>query len=603
MSGARLLALLLVLVGNSSITFCQVPVQNAQPPDSAAPLNLGKFSVWVSYRGFTGGHPSLLAGVPGGPLGTYPIRATGVLYTSSFLWGGYVYDGQMTNTIRVNGGTYRSGFQPGVMLPRGIAQNPTDPSVRVYRIRADYATADLRSDAADVFRKPIGSVTDEEIDQVRARYAKDWDEWPWRLGAPFYDRNSNGVRDGGEEPGLAGADMVVWYAMNDLDPTASMNLYYAPPTGIEIQTTLWAYKAESHVLANAIFERHRLIYKGISQTSAGARIDSMYLTKFVDPDLGDAGDDLLGSDSLLQLGYVYNGNFRDLEFSSHSIAVPPAVGYTLLQGPVVAASPDESAIFDFHTRPGRRNLRASSMMAKFTGSAFVEPMYSEAGGRQMYLWMQGFLPNTYGPPTPFRNPDGTPTKWCFSGDPRSGRGAIDGLGTSTWSLIYGDRRFLLSTGPFTMALGDTQEVVWALVGADGGDRLGNTYYLKWFTKYLRDYYPDLEALRTFAAEAPAKEQPVPVEFRLEQNYPNPFNPTTTIGYSIAGFRDQASGFSRVRLVVCDLLGREVAVLVDEQQAPGAYSVTLSASGLSSGMYFYRLQADPYTQTRKMMIIR
>jgi hypothetical protein len=154
-----------------------------------------------------------------------------------------------------------------------------------------------------------------------------------------------------------------------------------------------------------------------------------------------------------------------------------------------------------------------------------------------------------------------------------------------------------------MALGDTQEVVWALVGADGQDRLGNTYYLKWFTKYLQEFYPDLEALKSFAAESPADAPVEPLEFRLEQNFPNPFNPTTTIHYSIAGFRGQASGVSQVRLAVYDLLGREVALLVDGQQAPGEYSVKFSASGLASGMYFYRLQAGHYMQVRKMMIVR
>jgi hypothetical protein len=94
---------------------------------------------------------------------------------------------------------------------------------------------------------------------------------------------------------------------------------------------------------------------------------------------------------------------------------------------------------------------------------------------------------------------------------------------------------------------------------------------------------------------------VPRNFVLWQNHPNPFNPTTEIG--IAGVGDQASGANHVRLVVYDLLGREVAVLVDEGQSPGSYRVTFDASSLPSGVYFYRLTAGNFVQTRRMILVR
>jgi len=76
---------------------------------------------------------------------------------------------------------------------------------------------------------------------------------------------------------------------------------------------------------------------------------------------------------------------------------------------------------------------------------------------------------------------------------------------------------------------------------------------------------------------------LPTIIRLEQNYPNPFNPITTIQFSIPN-----PAF--VTLKVYDLLGREVCVLVNEKKAPGSYEVTFDGTGLSSGVYFYRLQA-------------
>jgi photosystem II stability/assembly factor-like uncharacterized protein len=103
---------------------------------------------------------------------------------------------------------------------------------------------------------------------------------------------------------------------------------------------------------------------------------------------------------------------------------------------------------------------------------------------------------------------------------------------------------------------------------------------------------------------------VPGGFVLEQNFPNPFNPVTTLVYAVAGSgrnaavgRESGAGESRVRLAVYDLLGREVAVLVDGKTAPGIYSVTFDAGALASGVYVYRLVAGPYVASRKMILTR
>ncbi len=102
-------------------------------------------------------------------------------------------------------------------------------------------------------------------------------------------------------------------------------------------------------------------------------------------------------------------------------------------------------------------------------------------------------------------------------------------------------------------------------------------------------------------------EPLPAEFGLGQNYPNPFNPVTTIRFSIGGDRT-ASGGGGVRsrtasLVVYDLLGREVAVLVNDLRPAGEYTVTFDGSKLSSGSYFYRLQANGRVETKKLLLLR
>jgi len=85
-------------------------------------------------------------------------------------------------------------------------------------------------------------------------------------------------------------------------------------------------------------------------------------------------------------------------------------------------------------------------------------------------------------------------------------------------------------------------------------------------------------------------------FVLEQNYPNPFNPSTRIGYQIA--KDDF-----VTLKVYDIIGNEVATLVNSQQPAGKYSVDFNAAKLPSGIYLYRLQAGNYIQTRKMTLVK
>jgi hypothetical protein len=96
---------------------------------------------------------------------------------------------------------------------------------------------------------------------------------------------------------------------------------------------------------------------------------------------------------------------------------------------------------------------------------------------------------------------------------------------------------------------------------------------------------------------------LPKRFALEQNYPNPFNPTTVIRFQIPEVGGQKSEVSRVALKVFDVLGREVAKLVDENLNPGTYETTFNANGLASGIYYYRLQTDGFVETKKMLLLR
>ncbi len=94
----------------------------------------------------------------------------------------------------------------------------------------------------------------------------------------------------------------------------------------------------------------------------------------------------------------------------------------------------------------------------------------------------------------------------------------------------------------------------------------------------------------------------PLDYSLEQNYPNPFNPSTTITYRV-GMDGHSSTPAFVVLTVYDLMGKEVATLVNEEQAAGTYSVKFDASQLTSGLYLYRLRTGAFAVTRKMLLLR
>ncbi len=103
---------------------------------------------------------------------------------------------------------------------------------------------------------------------------------------------------------------------------------------------------------------------------------------------------------------------------------------------------------------------------------------------------------------------------------------------------------------------------------------------------------------------------VPVSFELYQNYPNPFNPTTKIKFSIINpaqtdinFPPSAESVSEVKLIIYDILGREIAVLVNEQLKPGTYEALWNGENYPSGIYFYSLISNGYSEAKKMILIK
>ncbi len=104
------------------------------------------------------------------------------------------------------------------------------------------------------------------------------------------------------------------------------------------------------------------------------------------------------------------------------------------------------------------------------------------------------------------------------------------------------------------------------------------------------------ALRGQTVTAVESKDNIPSDFVLGQNYPNPFNPTTTIKYQL-----REDGF--VTIKVFNVLGKEIAILVNREQSAGNQEVKFDGSKLASGIYFYRMQSGSFSQTKKLIILK
>jgi hypothetical protein len=185
-------------------------------------------------------------------------------------------------------------------------------------------------------------------------------------------------------------------------------------------------------------------------------------------------------------------------------------------------------------------------------------------------------------------------------------GGINGtaVGTAALAISQGTSSYIQFNAPFvyhTNDIPDTCVLQFQIVGpVTGPDYHLGSYFL-------------LDDL-AFAgiSEVSGQEGAEPSLFQLSQNYPNPFNPSTTINFSVPSGRDlvrEADGqFSTVNrqltiLKVYDVLGREVTTLLNEERPAGAYTIRWDASGVSSGVYFYRLTAGSFVQTKRMLLLR
>jgi hypothetical protein len=300
----------------------------------------------------------------------------------------------------------------------------------------------------------------------------DFQNWPADLGAPWVDNDGDGVYTpmpaGADHPEFIG-DQVIWWVMNDGD-LAQHSIFNTLPVGIEMQVTIWGYNRPD-AFGDMMFVKALIINKG------GSDVTETIIGLWSDPDLGYAGDDFVGCDTTLSLGYCYNDG-ADADYGTAA----PAIGYDFFQGPIVPSVGDTAFALG-RSIPDFKNLGMSSFTKYING----DPVYADPNDAiEAYNYMSGYLRN--GQPY-INSATGEPGMFVHPDDPNDNTDANDDVWVDSDDHASGDRRFLMNAGPFTLKARsdvdedngaglDSQEVVFGILIAQGADHLSSVTLLK-----------------------------------------------------------------------------------------------------------------------------
>ena len=419
--------------------------------------------------------------------------------------------------------------------------------------------------------------------------------WPWQLGAPVVDGDGNPNNynlKGGDLPELLG-DQRLWWIMNDRGNTHEATS--SEPIGLEVHASAHAFDHPGFV-ANSTFYSYKLINKNKE------RFEDAFFGFFKDGEVGNFDDDYVGSDSLLHLGYAYNADDDDEGRAGYGQA-PPAVGITFL-GATLAPKDNVDNDRDGLVDEADEKIGAYGMLAFYGGGAsngdpvtgsdyynYLQSRYKD--GDALY---QGYTGRNW---TEFIDDDDLPlivTRFSYAGDPTT-KGFwtefnIDNKGSP---LPPANRRSVTSSGPYSIASRDTAEVRLAIVWSRGRNNLDSVTELKKDVKAIHNFADFFFSPRSYD-KTPGHEVTPRFSLGFDQNFPNPFTQSTTLRYSLPQTM-------QVRLAVYDMLGREVALLVDAHQEAGIYTTEFDAGNLPAGIYLARIELDFLRFTKRMVLVR
>jgi len=526
------------------------------------------------------------------------IRTDGILnydkVTLPYFTGGFIWP--VGSTVRTSM-IFASGIWIGakVILPG----NQKDLRVAASFYNSHYTQGNIPINGSvpplsvcndSAFNGYLVSTTDQSLVNGGVRYKNaggrtftfvytSWAAWPVNLGAPFVevnglpgyqpgwnsDRPSNGVNDSRPD------NMIFSVFMDYTNCTGNPHVSELSlpggslPLGAEIHQIAYSY------LLPGMLNSYLVTYKIINKS--GRNWDSTYVSLVNDCDVGDAADDLVGCDSILNLAYTCNSDNEDPVYGT----APPAVGYKVIQGPVVYTGINsDTAKLPCYAKPRYK------MMFMTVHNRFVSGGNECTGDPEHYTNAYNFM----------RGKDGCGRNIYDSVTGRFTQYVFNSNSCQSPDPFAGDKRNLISSGPFTMASGDTQVVTYAYDCERGSSHIQSVCSVKESLVRMVGFYYDCSG--TIGIEPVGIT--IPQNYSLEQNYPNPFNPETLIKFSIP-----EGNFTSLRIY--DILGKEVAVLVNEELAAGSYKITYTAADLPSGIYLYLLSSGSFVEAKKMILIK
>lgn len=478
----------------------------------------------------------------GGPATGYVVPAGSGLspfYQVSLWVGGFAGNG-----LRFSGTDYGPyEFWPGPLGADGRPVNPDDCSAydRVYKV----------------------SRSDIEAYEGGGAPATDLAEWPVNLGAPVIDGDGTAGNYDlavGDRPNLQGSDQTLWWVMNDVGNTHRWNGTLLG-VGLEVRVQAWAFYDPSRAyLHNTTYYRYTLVYRGtepLQQTLVGL---------WMDPDVGGAGDDVIGSDPDRNLAYAYNGS--DTDEGGYG-ALPAAVGVVVRDGLDGTNGQDtglNSVVYYRGTRPEQGDLRPQTRGM-------------DAYNYMRARWLDG-TPFTYGGDA---YATGSPTRYVFPEPPPNFWSEYNG---GAGANPPGDRVQILSTGPGTLTPEASYDIELAIVWARATTP-GPGAAIEAVTRLLAAV--DGRDLGT------AIDDPVAAGAALAVA-PNPVRSEGSVTLTL-----DAPGV--VSVAVLDVLGREVARLWDGPLAAGPHRLAVDAARLPAGVYVVRVHTPGGTASRTLTVVR
>ena len=511
-----------------------------------------------------------------------PQRLT-ALYASG-LWVGAKVGPQ--RELRLAASFYNSHYSPGnIPVIGGVppASVCSDPSWRAYQVQL---TDPSLYNGGTRYKTAGGR-------QYTLNYDA-WANWPVAKGAPYVEVNGiPGYQPewNGDRPGIGNGmtarpeELIFMVFMDYTNCTDSLHLSSLSlpggtlPLGVEVQQLAFSFNCIP--LRDMYFMKYKIINK------SSLSWDSTYVTNTNDCDMGgNADDDAAGCDSSRGLAYIYN--FDDNDESGYGTN-PPAAGQRFLQTPYKFTGNSNDTVFlPYDTLPGYRSVRVSGHNTYWASSNICTGDPDEA--YLAYNFMRG------------KDGCGNPIRNWVTGQITTFRYSWDGCSRIGWyDSTSGDKRGILNVGPFQMNSGDTQIVLLSyIITRDGGNNLQNVCALQSLSdSALKYYYNDFKTCVPIGIEPINSE--IPQRYELLQNYPNPFNPVTVIQFSIPLSVETTRRV--VSLRIYDVLGKEIAVLVNENLKPGIYEIEWDATNIPSGVYFYSLITNEFTQTKKMVVLK